>query len=171
MAATKGFFLGKKYDLAQGKLLDEPVVYDPTHLTTHAIIMGMTGSGKTGLGVDLLEEAALHGIPAIIIDPKGDLGNLMLHFPDFEAEKFEPWVDPDAARRAGKSLPEFAAETAAKWRDGLAGWGMGKDNILALDAAVDYTIFTPGSTVGEPINIMASFEAPTDWEMNKEVAR
>ncbi len=171
MAINKNFFLGKKYDLQAGKALDEQVFYDPAHLTTHATIMGMTGSGKTGLGIGLLEEAALHGIPAIIIDPKGDLGNLLLHFPDFEPEKFEPWVDPDSARRAGKTTAELAAETAAKWKAGLADWGLGKDDILALDAAVEYRVYTPGSKVGEPINILASFQAPPDWETNQEVLR
>lgn len=171
MAVNKNFYLGKKYDLSQGKALDEQVFYDPAHLTTHAIIVGMTGSGKTGLGIGLLEEAALHQVPAIIIDPKGDLGNLLLHFPDFEPEKFEPWVDPEAARRAGKSVTELAAETAGKWKNGLADYGLGRENLLELDAAVDYVIYTPGSTVGVPVNILASFQAPQDWEINKEVLR
>jgi len=97
-------FLGKAYDLEQGEMLEEFIHYDPDDLTTHAVITGMTGSGKTGLGVIMLEEAALQGIPAIVVDPKGDLTNLLLHFPDLLPDDFQPWVDQDAARREGISV-------------------------------------------------------------------
>jgi DNA helicase HerA-like ATPase len=98
------FLLGKVFDLTQGKLLEDPLTYDPADLTTHGIVTGMTGSGKTGMCVGLLEEAAIEGIPAIIIDPKGDLTNLLLHFPELRSEDFKPWIDPEIARREGKDM-------------------------------------------------------------------
>lgn len=172
MSQDRSFFLGKIIDPATGKAGDQPLYYDPSNLTTHGIITGMTGSGKTGLGVAFLEEAALKGIPAIIIDPKGDLTNLLLHFPDLAPSDFEPWIDPESARREGKSLAEMAAQTAASWREGLAGWGMGRAEIQALKDSAHYTIYTPGSSSGSPVNILASFSAPDqDWESNKEVLR
>ena len=105
-------FLGKAYDLENSAMGEDLVHYDPDDLTTHAVITGMTGSGKTGLGVIMLEEAALQGIPAIIVDPKGDLTNLLLHFPDMLPEDFEPWVNQEAARRDGISVEEAAAKAA-----------------------------------------------------------
>src|SRR5215216_5114951 len=93
------FYLGRKHDLSAGKTLPEPVLYDSSDLTTHAVCVGMTGSGKTGLCLALLEEAALNGIPAIAIDPKGDLGNLLLAFPKLRPEDFRPWVDESEAQR------------------------------------------------------------------------
>jgi len=108
-ANDPSFYLGKLFDVAKGEVSDKPLLYDPADLTTHAVITGMTGSGKTGLCISLLEEAALQGIPAIIIDPKGDLTNLVLHFPELRPEDFEPWLDPETARRAGKTVSELAA--------------------------------------------------------------
>jgi len=154
------FFLGKLFDLAQGKLLDEPLTYDPADLTTHAVVTGMTGSGKTGMCVGLLEEAAIEGIPAIIIDPKGDLTNLLLHFPEFLPEQFRPWVDPEMARREGKDVEVAAAEAAESWRKGLAGWDLGAQDIELLKDSVRFGLFTPGSTAGTPVNILSSFAAP-----------
>jgi hypothetical protein len=166
------FFLGRTVDPATGKAGDQPLFYDPANLTTHGIITGMTGSGKTGLGIGILEEAALKGIPAIIIDPKGDLTNLLLHFPELRPADFEPWIDPEAARREGKPLSQLAEETATRWRDGLAGWGIGREQILKLQESVEYTVFTPGSSAGVPVNILAEFAAPDlDWATNKEVLR
>ncbi|NMB69271.1 MAG: DUF87 domain-containing protein [Chloroflexi bacterium] len=168
----KNFFLGMIYDPAQRKATDQPLLYDPANLTTHAIITGMTGSGKTGLGIGMLEEAALKGIPAIIIDPKGDLTNLLLHFPDFKPSDFEPWLDPDAARREGKALPQLAEETAAKWKTGLEGVGIGREEMLALQNSAQFTIFTPGSTSGVPVNVLSSFAAPdVPWAENRETLR
>src|SRR6187549_3329175 len=117
------FYLGRHYDPATKKTTDDLVLYDSKDLVTHALIVGMTGSGKTGLGVALIEEAAIDGVPVIVIDPKGDLTNLLLTFPNLLPGDFEPWVDEDEARRAGRSRPEFAADQAARWRKGLADWG------------------------------------------------
>jgi len=147
-------------------------MYDPADLTTHGFVTGMTGSGKTGLCISILEEAALKGIPAIIIDPKGDLTNLALHFPDLAPADFEPWIDPEAARREGKSVDDLAAATAQTWQKGLADAGLGRAELQALNDQVDYAIYTPGSTSGLPINILASFAAPDQpWEENSEILR
>jgi hypothetical protein len=172
MGSDKGFFLGKVYDINKKKVLDEKVIYDPSDLTTHGIVTGMTGSGKTGFCIGLLEEAALQGIPAIVVDPKGDLTNLVLHFPDQLPADFEPWIDPDAAMRQNKTTAQLAEETAKGWKEGLASWGLGKEQLLALKNSAKFTIFTPGSTAGHPVNILSSFEAPViPWEENRELLR
>ena len=166
------FFLGRLFDLKAGKLTSDPLNYDPPDLTTHAIVTGMTGSGKTGLCIDLLEEAALEGIPAIIVDPKGDLTNLMLHFPQLRPADFEPWIDPDSARRSGKTIPQLATETADIWKKGLADWGLGQPDLQALSDSVERTIYTPGSTGGVPVNILSSFATPQmNWDINQELLR
>src|SRR5512134_1109161 len=116
------FYLGRAYDPNNKTTTTESVYYDLADLTTHAVVTGMTGSGKTGLCITLLEEAALAGIPAIIIDPKGDLTNLVLHFPDLAPQDFQPWIDPETARRAGKSLEQVATDAATSWREGLSEW-------------------------------------------------
>lgn len=172
IAKSNLFYLGKFFDLKKGKILDEKLLYDPPDLTTHAIVTGMTGSGKTGLCVGLLEEAALQGIPAIAVDPKGDLANLLLHFPDLTADDFQPWVDPDSARRENKDVLKMAADTAKQWKNGLADWGLGSQDIKALQSSVQYAIYTPGSSSGIPINILASFAAPEqDWKDDEEALR
>jgi len=166
------FFLGKAYDLKQNEMLDKIIQYDPDDLTTHAVITGMTGSGKTGLGVIMLEEAALHGIPAIVVDPKGDLTNLLLHFPDLLPGDFQPWVDQDAARREGISVEEAAQKAASLWKNGLASYGIEKPQLEALQNAVDFAVYTPGSDSGLPVSILASLSAPPiPWEGNKEILR
>ncbi len=165
-------FLGKAYDLEQGEMLEEFIHYDPDDLTTHAVITGMTGSGKTGLGVIMLEEAALQGIPAIVVDPKGDLTNLLLHFPDLLPDDFQPWVDQDAARREGISVDTAAKKAASLWKKGLASYGIGKPELEALQDAVEFAVYTPGSDAGLPVSILASLSAPTiPWEGNKEILR
>lgn len=172
MSEDNKFYIGRVFDSAQGKITPEAVMYDPADLTTHAVITGMTGSGKTGLCVTLLEEAALQGIPAIIIDPKGDLTNLLLHFPDLLPTDFEPWLDPDTIRRAGKTIKDASVETAATWKKGLTDWGLGREQILALKNAVDFSIFTPGSTAGQQVDILSSFQAPEmPWSENTEILR
>ena len=145
---------------------------DPGDLTTHAVIVGMTGSGKTGLGIVLLEEALLQGIPALILDPKGDMGNLALTFPDLSAASFRPWIDDSTARDAGVSADEYAERTAALWQKGLAEHGLGRERIEALRAAAEVTLYTPGSEAGVPLNVIGSLKAPTlSWESEEETLR
>ena len=172
MTKRKEFYLGKLFNLKKKEINPEKLLYDPPDLTTHAVVTGMTGSGKTGLCIGLLEEAALQGIPAIIIDPKGDLTNLVLAFPDLSPDDFEPWVDISAAKREKKSASEIAENTATLWKRGLRDWDLGPDDIKEYRKAAERTIFTPGSTAGYPINIMASFESPVlPWDENEELLR
>ena len=154
------FYLGRRYDLAAGKTLDEPILYDARDLVTHAVCVGMTGSGKTGLCLSLVEEAAIDGVPVIAIDPKGDLGNLLLTFPDLTPQEFRPWIDEDEARRAGATPDDYAAAQAAAWKKGLAEWGQDGARIERLRRAADFAIYTPGSRAGIPVSILASFAAP-----------
>ena len=155
------FYLGRPYDLATRRSRAEaPLLYDAKDLVTHAVCVGMTGSGKTGLCISLLEEAALDGVPAIAIDPKGDLANLLLTFPDLRPEDFAPWINEDDARRKGVSSADFAAQQAETWRTGLAAWDQDGERIRRLRAAADFAIYTPGSTAGIPLSIVASFACP-----------
>ncbi len=166
------FYLGQEYDLDTGKRLDRLAMYDARDLTTHAVCVGMTGSGKTGLCIDLLEEAAIDNVPAIMIDPKGDLTNLLLTFPNLRPEDFEPWVNVDDARRKGMSVNEYARYTADIWRKGLADWGEGPERIRMLKESADFRIYTPGSDAGLPISILASLKAPAlSWDENEELLR
>ena len=166
------FYLGKAFDLGQGQLQEDLILYDARDLTTHAVCVGMTGSGKTGLCIDLLEEAAIDSVPAIIIDPKGDITNLLLTFPDLRPEDFQPWINPDDARRKGMSIEDFAAKTAKDWREGLASWGQGPERIRMLKDSAEFRIFTPGSESGLPISIIASLKAPAlNWDDNQEALR
>ncbi len=154
------FYLGRNYDAAQSKSTGTPLLYDAKDLVTHAVCVGMTGSGKTGLCIDLIEEAALDGIPSILIDPKGDLANLLLTFPDLAAKDFAPWVNADDAARKNLSVDDYAAQQADLWRSGLAKWGQGGERIARLRAAADFAIYTPGSSAGLPVSILKSFDAP-----------
>ena len=154
------FYLGRTYDCEAGKLQDDTVLYDAKDLTTHAVCVGMTGSGKTGLCVGLLEEAAIDGIPAIVIDPKGDLGNLLLSFESLEAKSFRPWVNPDEAAQANLTVDAFAESQAALWKKGLAKWGQDESRIRRMHAAADFRIYTPGSSAGLPVSVLKSFDAP-----------
>ena len=154
------FYLGAEYNPETGKRLEQPVHYDARDLTTHALCVGMTGSGKTGLCIGLLEEAALDHIPTIMIDPKGDITNLLLQFPDMKPEDFEPWINDDDARRKGMSRHEYAADTAETWRNGLADWGIGPERIQMLKESSGLTIYTPGSDAGVPISILGSLKSP-----------
>src|SRR5213080_979742 len=139
------FYLGREYDLARKQPQDELILYDSRDLVTHAVCVGMTGSGKTGLCIGLLEEAAIDGIPAIVIDPKGDLANLLLTFPGLQPADFRPWINEDDARNQGVSPDEFAARQAQAWRAGLADSGQGGDRIQKLRESADFAIYTPGS--------------------------
>ena len=162
MAGVSDLYLGQRLDLASGEDSGERLVYDRDDLTTHGVIVGMTGSGKTGLAVVLLEELLASGIPALILDPKGDMPNLLLNFPDFAPADFEPWVNEGDARNAGKSVPDFAAEQATMWREGLAGAGVTPERMRELTSNVAFTVYTPGSTAGVPLNIIGSLRAPAD---------
>jgi len=154
------FYLGRAHDLASGETGVEPILYDAKDLTTHAVIVGMTGSGKTGLGVGLLEEAALDGVPAIAIDPKGDLGNLLLAFPRLRPADFRPWIDEGAAARASRTPDEHATWTAELWRKGIKDWGQDAARVGRFKKAAQATIYTPGSTAGVPLTVLRSFNAP-----------
>ena len=151
--------LGSFY-LGRNRADASPLLYDARDLVTHAVTVGMTGSGKTGLCIGLLEEAAIDGIPAIVIDPKGDLSNLLLTFPDLSPQDFTPWVNEDDGRNQGLSLSDFAAQQAAFWQQGLAGWRQDGTRIRKLRDAADFTIYTPGSDAGIPVSILESFAAP-----------
>jgi len=154
------FYLGREYDVAAGRTTDTPLLYDSRDLVTHAVCVGMTGSGKTGLCLGLIEEAAIDGVPVIAIDPKGDLGNLLLTFPGLAASEFRPWIDEDEARRADKTPEAFAAEEAQAWSNGLAEWGQDGARIQRLRDAADFAIYTPGSRAGLPVSVLSSFAAP-----------
>ncbi len=154
------FYLGKRYDEAADSLTDDLVLYDAKDLTTHAVIIGMTGSGKTGLGIGMLEEAALDRIPVIAIDPKGDMGNLLLTFPRLAAEDFRPWINDRAASDKGQTPDEYAAAQAALWKKGLGDWGQSGKRIKQLRDTVDMAIYTPGSNAGLPVSVLQSFAAP-----------
>jgi hypothetical protein len=156
------FYLGREYDLDTRTTREAPILYDARDLVTHAVCVGMTGSGKTGLCVSLIEEAAIDGVPVIAIDPKGDLGNLLLTFPRLAPEDFRPWVDEDEARRAGMDPEAFAAQQATAWRQGLEDWGQDGARIERLRRAADVALYTPGSRVGLPISVLSSFAAPPD---------
>src|SRR5215813_12018924 len=136
------FYLGRRYDANTKHVTDDLVLYDSRDLVTHALCVGMTGSGKSGLGIALIEEAAIDGVPAIVIDPKGALTNLLLTFPELRAADCEPWVNDDDVRRAGKTRAEFAAAEADRWKKGLVEWGQDGARIKRLSEAADFTIYT-----------------------------
>jgi len=154
------FYLGRERDMESGTTTSQPVLYDSKDLTTHAVVVGMTGSGKTGLCIGLLEEAGIDRIPSIVIDPKGDIANLLLTFPDLSVEEFQPWVDIGEAGREGKSPEEFAASEAARWKKGLADWDQDGERIRRLRDTVEMRVYTPGSSAGRPLTILKSFNAP-----------
>lgn len=154
------FYLGKEYDLAAKQAKDALLLYDSKDLVTHAVCVGMTGSGKTGLCLALLEEAAIDGVPAIIIDPKGDLPNLLLTFPQLRGEDFAPWVNAEDAAKKGLAMPEFANAQAELWKKGLGDWGQDGARIQKLRDAAEIMVYTPGSSAGLPVSILKSFAAP-----------
>jgi hypothetical protein len=152
--------IGEQIEAESGDRTGDSVFIDSGDLTTHGVIVGMTGSGKTGLGVVLLEEALLSGIPVLAIDPKGDLGNLCLTFPGLTPAEFEPWMDEGTARVEKVSTADLASKTADLWRDGLDSWGLGGDDVSALQQAATPTIYTPGSTAGVPLDVLGRLSAP-----------
>ena len=155
-------YLGRELDPERGEPSEVPVLYDSKDLTTHAVCVGMTGSGKTGLCLTLLEEAAIDGIPALCIDPKGDLGNLLLTFPELRPSDFEPWIDPAEAERKGRTVPEQAESVSSLWREGLAKWGQDGARIARFRDAVDIAIYTPGSSAGRALRVLESFDPPSE---------
>ena len=162
-AAIEGlgvFYLGQKVDADRGTPTGEPVLVDAKRFTTHAVCVGMTGSGKTGLLIGLIEEAAIDGIPTLVIDPKGDLANVLLSFPDLAPTDFLPWLEPEAAKREGISLEELADRTAKKWADGLAASGQSGERIRRLHEAAEMAVYTPGSRTGRPLAMLGSLDAP-----------
>jgi hypothetical protein len=162
MATHDGFHLGELIDPETGARTSEAVNLPPESFTTHGVIVGMTGSGKTGLGIVLLEEVLASGRPALILDPKGDLANLCLLFPELAAGDFEPWVDEAEARREGVSRDELAGSTAAMWKKGLASWGIDGGRIRALRERASFRVYTPGSDAGIPLNLIGDLSAPPD---------
>jgi len=155
------FYLGRPYDMAAKQPKPGWLLYDSKDLVTHAVCVGMTGSGKTGLCIGLLEEAAIDGIPAIVIDPKGDLANLMLTFPQLRGEDFAPWINEDDARKKGLSPSDFATQQAELWKKGLSEWGQSGERIQKLKDAAEFVVYTPGSNAGVPVSILKSFAAPS----------
>lgn len=158
------FYLGREYDIATRAMADGLVMYDSKDLVTHGVVLGMTGSGKTGLCLAILEEAAIDKVPAIIIDPKGDISNFLLTFPNLSGGEFRPWINEEDAAKKNQSPDEFAASQAEMWKKGLADWGQTAERIQLLRESVDVNIFTPGSNAGIPISILASLSAP-DFEI------
>lgn len=171
--APTNFYLGRTFDTNSGHLGDDVVYYDSRDLTTHALVVGMTGSGKTGLCINLLEEAVLDNIPSIIIDPKGDITNLMLTFPNLQSEDFQPWVNPDEAQRAGQDLAGYSADMASRWKSGLQKWGIVPERLAWYQKAAKFSVYTPGSDAGLPISILASLRAPSpqEWQAGQEGIR
>ncbi len=166
------FYLGKEYDLASRKRRDDLLLYDSKDLTTHGVIIGMTGSGKTGLGIALLEEALIDNIPVIAIDPKGDLTNLMLNFPELRAQDLRPWINEQDALNAGLTPEAFAANQADLWRKGLRGWDQDPARITRLKEAAEFAVYTPGSSAGLPVSVLRSFAAPpTPVAQDKDLLR
>ena len=154
------FYLGREYDLEAQRPTNRPVLYDSRDLVTHAVCVGMTGSGKTGLCVGLIEEAAIDGVPVIAIDPKGDLANLLLTFPQLAPADFRPWIDEEEARRAGQTPEAYAEQKARTWKEGLAQWGQDGARIERLRDAAEFAVYTPGSRAGLPVSVLSSFSAP-----------
>ena len=154
------FYLGRPYDLENKKPQEGYVLYDSKDLTTHAVCVGMTGSGKTGLCINLLEEAAIDNIPSIVIDPKGDMANLLLTFPELKKEDFLPWINESDASKKGMDPEAFATQQAELWKNGLASWGQDGQRIAMLKQNADFAIYTPGSSAGIPVSVLRSFDAP-----------
>ena len=154
------FYLGRKHNPSTGQTEPDPVLYDSKDLVTHGVCVGMTGSGKTGLCIALLEEAAIDSIPALVIDPKGDMANLLLTFPELTAAEFLPWINPDDAARANQPPDQFAAGQADLWKNGLQQWGQDGARIQKLRQSADFTVYTPGSASGAPVSILNSFACP-----------
>ena len=155
------FYLGREYDLNTKTVQpDKLIMYDARNLTTHGVIVGMTGSGKTGLSIALLEEAAIDGIPAVIIDPKGDLTNLLLQFPNLEPRYFAEWLNADDARARNLSVDDYAKQLSERWKKGLIDSGQQPERVREVSQHTDFRIYTPGSEAGLGLSILRTFAAP-----------
>ncbi len=155
------FYIGKEIDIQSKEETGNLLLVKNKNLTTHSAIIGMTGSGKTGLGISLIEEAVLDKIPSIIIDPKGDMGNLLLAFDDFDPKSFEPWIDENEANNKGLSKFQYAGKTAKMWENGITKDHQNKDRVKRYKNAADFSIYTPGSSAGLSISALSSFDAPS----------
>ena len=153
----KLFYIGK--EKIDGQIT--PLVYQNKDLLTHAAIIGMTGSGKTGLGITLLEEAAIDAIPSIIIDPKGDMTNLLLNFPELNPSDFEPWLDDSEVSNSGGTKEELAIKVSNSYKEGIQRDFQDLSRVKKLKDSADFTIYTPGSSAGVQVSILSSFKAPT----------
>ncbi|MPZ54382.1 MAG: hypothetical protein GEU79_16925 [Acidimicrobiia bacterium] len=172
MKVDKEAFLGGQVDDDGTPSTEEATIYELDRFTTHGVIVGMTGSGKTGLGIDLIEETLLSGIPSLVIDPKGDMGNLLLTFPDLSPTDFRPWIDEGEAERDGITPDELAASTAQTWKEGLASWDIEPERLQRIVDNTDLTIYTPGSSAGVPLNVLGSLAAPElSWDTDAETMR
>src|SRR5215471_4952937 len=160
------FYLGRSFDLQEKQLGESLVLYDSKDLVTHAVCVGMTGSGKTGLCIGLLEEAAIDGVPSIVIDPKGDLSNLLLTFPELNGSDFLPWINEEDAKKKNLTNNDYAEQQAQLWKQGLSDWGQGGDRIGRLRDSADFVIYTPGSSAGISVSILKSFAAPDQTVMD-----
>jgi hypothetical protein len=165
------FYLGRRYDLPRDRLLAEPLLYDSRDLVTHAVCVGMTGSGKTGLGIVMIEEAAIDGIPVLAIDPKGDLANLLLTFPRLSVDDFRPWVNAADAEARGITTEALAANEAAAWRAGLAEWDQDVSRIERLRAAADIRVLTPGSRAATPLAMLKTLTPGDERDPEEATAR
>jgi hypothetical protein len=169
---TGFFYIGREFSVEKDATLDSAILYDSRDLTTHAVCIGMTGSGKTGLCIDLLEEATLNGIPSVIIDPKGDMTNLLLAFPELLPNDFLPWINKEDARRDGINKMQYAEKIAALWKKGLREWGIGSERIKRFKEEAEFRIYTPGSKAGYGVSILSSLLAPKlSWEEDEETLR
>ncbi len=159
-------YLGRELDIDNGISTQQPLLYKNKNMTTHGVIIGMTGSGKTGLGIAIIEEAIMDNLPSIIIDPKGDMGNLLLTFPHCAPKDFVPWVDPAEAAKYELTLEQYAAKTAETWKSGLQSWDQGLDRIEVLRSKTKMIIYTPGSSAGVPVSVLSTFTAPAEDVIN-----
>jgi hypothetical protein len=172
---TRPLHLGRARDPSLAPVSDAPSrpwELAAHHLVTHGVCVGMTGSGKTGLCVVLVEEALRSRVPVLVLDIKGDLANLLLTFPNLAPDEFKPWVDADAARRAGTSVDAAAADVAKRWSDGLARWSLDADDVRDLREGAAFRVITPGTNAAEPLHVLSALEAPSDlWSDDEEAAR
>lgn len=169
---ARPLFLGKAKDLTADDSAMVPIEIPAHHLVTHSVIVGMTGSGKTGLAMVMVEEALRSKIPVLMVDIKGDLPNLFLAPVDLQAQGFERWIDSEAAVRDGKTIAQAAEEVSTQWREGLARWSLGAEQLRAMRESIQPRIFTPGATIAEPIHLLSALEVPSDlWESDEDAAR